>query len=413
MHYLALDTNTWIYLANGTEPVKLLKYIIGESEIENIKVLVPEIIIDEWNKNKDHAVKQGALKHFKDITEAFDRILKLLGDKGERDVFSFLLPEKDEKDYFKDFIEKFKSQRKDVEDAINENIHAIDSLFKSKKIELIKITDKIILESAHQALEKKAPFLKKNSFADAVILFSFLDYVASNKIQSAMFISYNTEDFCEKKDSKKTLHPDLIPIFEKNDCRFFHIVGEALNTIQKDIISQEELDLIREMQDEAESDSTQCINCEENVDRYSMVFFDNVDLIDERVKIDKAPTNQEILSFGNEFSKKEEKEQVIYNTMRVGTCDYCNTEHFICVECGAVNMMYDQEYGDKKECDGCGLNYLIVNEYDRKGVLESTTYTIPKNLKTCRMCGNEYEEDEDFESDDEICGECERKINEN
>lgn len=410
MHYLALDTNTWIYLANGTEPVKLLTYIIEESEAENIKVIVPEIIIDEWNKNKDHAVKQGALKHFKEITEAFDRILKLLGNKGERDVFSFLLPEKEEKDYFKDFIEKFKSQRKDVEDAINENIDAIDNLFRSKKIELIKVTDKIILESAHQALEKKAPFLKKNSFADAVILFGFLDYVASNNIQSAMFISYNTEDFCEKKDSKKTLHSDLVPAFEKNGSRFFHIVGEALSTIQKDIITPEELDLIRELQNETDDNSIKCINCEKNVDRYSLVFFSDAYLIDERIKPNKIPTNQEELPFGKEFAKKEGKEQVVFDTIRVGTCEYCNTEHFICVECGALNMIHDQEYGEKKPCDGCELNYLIENEYDRKGMLESTSYTIPKNLKTCLMCENEYE---DFESDDEICGECERKIIDN
>jgi hypothetical protein len=410
MHYLALDTNTWIYLANGTEPVKLLTYIIEESEAENIKVLVPEVIIDEWNKNKDHAVKQGALKHFKDITEAFDRILKLLGNKGERDVFSFLLPEKEEKDYFKDFIEKFKSQGIDVEDAINENIGAIDNLFKSKKIELIKTTDKIILESARQALEKKAPFLKKNSFADAVILFGFLDYVASNKIQNAMFISYNTDDFCEKKDSKRTLHSDLVPAFEKNGCRFFHIVGEALSTIQKDIITQEELDLIREMQDESDDDSVQCINCDENVDRYSLVFFGQAELIDERIKPNKTQANQEELPFGKEFVKKEEKAQVIYDTIRVGTCDYCGTEHFICVECGTNNMIYDQEYGEKKSCEGCGLIYLIENEYDRKGMLESTTYTLPKGLKTCRICGEEYEENDLLF--DEICGECEKNLNE-
>ncbi len=96
MHYLTLDTNTWIYLANGTEPVRLLTYLKQEVDKRNITILIPDIIITEWNKNKDKAVKQGGVKHYKDVTEALDKISKLLGDKGERDVLSFLLEEKGE-----------------------------------------------------------------------------------------------------------------------------------------------------------------------------------------------------------------------------------------------------------------------------------------------------------------------------
>ena len=73
MHYLTLDTNTWIYLANGTEPVRLLSFIKQEVNKGNITILLPDIIVKEWNKNKDKAVKQGGLKHFKDVNEAFEK----------------------------------------------------------------------------------------------------------------------------------------------------------------------------------------------------------------------------------------------------------------------------------------------------------------------------------------------------
>ncbi|RYX87541.1 hypothetical protein EON73_01205 [bacterium] len=82
MHYLTLDTNTWIYLANGTEPVRLLTFIKQEMDKKNITLLLPEIVVKEWDKNKDKAVKQGGLKHYKDVNEALDRIQKLLGDKS-------------------------------------------------------------------------------------------------------------------------------------------------------------------------------------------------------------------------------------------------------------------------------------------------------------------------------------------
>ena len=81
MYYLTLDTNTWIYLANGTEPVRLLTFIKQEVDKGYVTILLPEIIIKEWDRNKDNAVKQGSIKHFNDITYALDRILKLLGDR--------------------------------------------------------------------------------------------------------------------------------------------------------------------------------------------------------------------------------------------------------------------------------------------------------------------------------------------
>lgn len=97
MHYLTLDTNTWIYLANGTEPVRILNYIYQEVEKLNITILLPKVIIKEWNKNKEFAVKKGGLKHYKDVTEALEKIAKLLGDTPKDEMFRFLLPKEAEK----------------------------------------------------------------------------------------------------------------------------------------------------------------------------------------------------------------------------------------------------------------------------------------------------------------------------
>ncbi|MEA5406045.1 hypothetical protein VB776_24110 [Arcicella sp. DC2W] len=70
MHYISLDTNTWIYLANGTEPVRLLHFIKQEVERGNITILLPEIVSSEWDLHKDKTVRQGSIKHFNDVQEA-------------------------------------------------------------------------------------------------------------------------------------------------------------------------------------------------------------------------------------------------------------------------------------------------------------------------------------------------------
>ena len=393
MHYLTLDTNTWIYLANGTEPVRLLTYIKQEVGKNNIKILLPEIIITEWERNKDKAVKQGGIKHYKDVTEALERIQKLLGEKGERDVLSFLLDEKDEKDYFIDFITNFKKKKKEVEEAISENIKLIEELFSHPTTEIIKIKDEIKIKAGQFALEKKAPFKEKNSFADALIVFSFIEYVKINKIEGALFITYNTDDFCEKKEGKKYLHPDLEPDFTETQSKFYTIVSEAINTIEKDIVSKEELELIEEMQEEAERDEhiAYCEICYEMNDRYNEVYFGKpVELYDERIELKPNPKQTEL-----EFPEAmpEPTHIVTYDTLKVGHCDWCNTEHFECAGCGALNAIWDNDYNKKKECEGgCGLIYFIEREQDSDGI-EEINYKILIGKETCEKCGNEYIDD--------------------
>ncbi len=402
MYYVLLDTNAWIYLANGTEPVKLLKFLSEESKKGSIKILVPRIVIDEWNKNKDKAVRHGAINHFKGVTDAFDRIVKLLGSRGEKDPLSFLLNEADSKTYFDDLTKKFKEKRKEIEDAVNENIALIDGIFESKEIEILNTSEQLMISAGKLALEKKAPFVKKNSFADAIIILAFLEYVGKNKVEGAMFITYNIEDFCERKDGEKLLHPDLEPEFIKTKSLFFTIVGEALNTIQKDLVSQEELNLIRENQDDEFDSGEQCINCHDNLDRYSLVHLSEVELDDQRIKAE-TPRNQIQLPFDGDAIKRKSDQPKYFTTLLVGNCDYCGTEHFLCAQCGSLNEVLDSEYGERKECDGCGLPYFIEVEIDRKGAEENVFYRIMAD-KVCTQCGEKYEEEHD--ELDGICKSC-------
>jgi hypothetical protein len=404
MHYLTLDTNTWIYLANGTEPARLLTFIKQEVDKGNITILLPEIVINEWEKNKDKAVKQGGLKHYKDVNEALERIQKLLGDKGERDYLSFLLDEIDEKDDFTDFIAKFREKKKEIEDAIADNIKLIDDLFKNKSTVVIKIKDEVFVKAGQFALEKKAPFRNRNSFADALIVFSFIDFVKTKLIEGALFISYNTEDFCEKKNGEKYLHPDLEPEFTENKIMFYKIVGEALNTIEKDIVSKEELEFIKEQQEEAERerDIEYCQVCDDMNDRNNEVYFGRPQvLIDERIVQKYADPNQGEFEFAKNLPKTVPEKYS--ETIEVGHCSWCNTEHFICVSCGRVNAVWYNDYNKRKECEGCGLPYMIdlSNDHDHIGEPE---YRILKDTETCEKCGNEFEEDG---SGSNICENCE------
>jgi hypothetical protein len=67
MHYLSLDNCYWVYFANGTEPVKLLDYFYEKSRQGIIKIILPKIVKDEWEKSKEKSIQENALKHYKNI----------------------------------------------------------------------------------------------------------------------------------------------------------------------------------------------------------------------------------------------------------------------------------------------------------------------------------------------------------
>ena len=403
MHYITLDTNTWIYLANGTEPVKLLQYLDKEVKNGNIKIILPDVVLAEWETNKEKNVRQGSLKHFAEIKDALDRLLKLLGDKGERNILNYFLDEKDKKDYFKDFISRFEQKRKEIDEAVLENIKLIDNLFLNHAINLVS-SECIYKKAGDFALQKKAPFKTKNSFADALILFSFLDYVTTKGIENAKFVTYNTDDFCEKKDGKKYLHSDLVSEFENAKSKFYKIVGEALKTIEDDLISKEELSLIEEMQNEENwsYDPEFCEVCSDSNDRLNEISFGRpVELVDERVKV-IANKDQLIFDFAKNLVVP--KTSTTPTSIEVGHCDWCNTEHFKCVNCGAINAVWQDEYNKRKECEGCGLNYFIKVTFDRKGFEQEEVYIIPKDTETCQKCGEEFNKEDITEN---ICYNCE------
>jgi PIN domain len=401
MHYLLLDTNTWIYLANGTEPVRLLTFIKEEVDAGNIRVLLPDIIINEWDRNKESTVKVGTLKYFNEATESLERISKLLGDKGERNVFSFLLDEPDEKDYFKDVYDKLRSKREEIEEAIHENIKLIDELFAHVSTIVIQTKQEVMVKAGETALKKEPPFLKKNSFADAVIFFSFIDYVKANAMEGAFFITYNTDDFCEKKEGKKTLHKNMAAYIEDVKAGFYTIVGEALNTIKEDILSKEEIELIRLQQEEAryEDSIEYCGTCDNEGNE--VYLNDKVHILDHRTQVDNA--NQMEFDFAQGMRKTTYEK--LSKFMVVGKCNWCDTFHFQCPSCDNVNAVDEDEFDAPKYCEGCGLLIYIDTSNDYENIGEGHVYMIIDETKTCEKCG----EDQEY-FNGETCPSCEDEV---
>ncbi len=410
MQYVTLDTNAWIYLANGTEPANGLEFLRKEIDEKTITLLIPSIVIDEWYANKDVAVRASVAKKFEEMNGGLQTILKLFGVRNIVEIQSFFSfaeefwADESGQDKFRQIAHDFKKGRSAIEKAVANNIDLVEKLFNHPSSRIMQITKEVMLKSGRFAIDKKAPFLKKNSFADAVILFSFIEYIEKNYILNAVFVTYNTDDFCQKREGKFSLHPDLVPEFQRSYSVFYNASGEAISNINSNITT-ELLESIREViiedgMDEAveEVSSEECQRCYHEID------FQTVDLDDDR---ETKSNNQ----FEFDFVKSLEivRSSMSFNRLIIGNCSYCDTDYFVCASCGFLNIVEDDDYDVRKECNGvgCYLPYYISSEYgywDYVRGKKIDKYSILAAKKNCQQCGDEILNDG---SDNNICASCE------
>ncbi len=397
MNYICIDTNAWIYVANGTEPRKFLTYIDEELSKGNLTVLLPEIVKTEWEADK---YKDSDGTHvYNAIKENLDKIMRL-SDRSS--TLSFLLPHEtsaSEDDFFKKLDKTLKEKKEDISKAIKENIELIDKIFRSSNCIILTISDEVKLKAGTFALEKKAPFKNVNSFADALILFSFIEHVFENGIKNAMFVTYNKDDFGEKDKAKYRLAKDLIPEFEATESRFYFKLADALKVLKADIATLAEMRLIELSIDEA--DLEMCGPCEEN--GYPRLV--EMSIVPELLDLRKIKRNSEPSL--PEFDFKDiETETLKKLDIRLGCCNNCGTYLFECIKCGSLNEVILEMFNDEFQCNWCDSHYLFEQEYDRSSIPGEMNISILSITEQCQMCPNKFEPDV---SGTNICPECEEE----
>lgn len=233
MIYLILDTNNWIYLANGLDPIKnkhhdslhfeLLQSLVKLTEDNKIRVLINEIIINEWNRNKIHCYEK----------------IRNLENKLLNKVNAF----KDIEKYATSNIDQLQKEYCiGIENEIFKNeqhIQNVESFLQNKCIKT-EISEDLKLLIFDLSIKNEPPFHnKKNNIADAAILLSSVDYLKENESfwgDSIIFISNNIEEYTDGKNLNE-LHPHLKNLTAPVDIKFERVLPSALN-ISKKIIAQ-------------------------------------------------------------------------------------------------------------------------------------------------------------------------------
>lgn len=235
MIYLILDTNNWIYLANGLDPIsnkhhddlhyELLKSLKELKDKNQAQVIINEIIVIEWNRNKEHCKAK----------------IKKLEQKLANKDNSFKEIEKYTTANINQLQEEF---IRSIEKEIRSNETHIQNVedFILNDCVKVEISQKLKLEIFDLSINNHAPFHnKKNNVGDAAILLSAVEYLKNRQDYfgyQAFFISNNIEEYTDGKNLKD-FHPQLAGLLNGVNLQFERILPSALN-VSKQIVAEME-----------------------------------------------------------------------------------------------------------------------------------------------------------------------------
>jgi hypothetical protein len=221
MYYLIIDTCVWIEL--GSKYTEVRKNISDLVKQEKVRLIVPQIVVDEWDKHKHPKIVEAKKSSFRGGLGSAKGLLEAL--------------EEDEADNFRKLLDRIQEQQDRIESQALEEISAIECLFKHPSTIRLSITDNVKLQAVDYALAKKPPFGDRNSIADALIMLSAVDYISQENLTDCIFVSSDRAFSSPSKDGQ--IHEDLRELFEEYEIRYFINIGKAINEIQGELVGIE------------------------------------------------------------------------------------------------------------------------------------------------------------------------------
>lgn len=229
---------------NGT-PYKTYEYLAKILNYGDIKLVVPEVVKEEIFRHIDETIDIIP----KRINSVIEQVDSLLWFNIEKASFSI--------DKFNEKIKKVKRILKEDANEILSREDQIKKFFRRQIESLLNHHNTIVIDMNETILDgiikrkilKRAPFHKKDSYADASIIETILYikdfYQGFQEEDQFYFISRNYEDFAAGKKQKDTLHDDLKGDFERLDIKltFSNLFYKTLKEdFQQEYIDAEDIE---------------------------------------------------------------------------------------------------------------------------------------------------------------------------
>ncbi|MEQ2528917.1 PIN domain-containing protein [Bacillaceae bacterium CLA-AA-H227] len=207
------------------------RLLIELAQRELITIYVSEVVIKEVINN----FEKKLVEHFVEIKKHEGKVTKMLPSFVQSPI------------EWKQTVEKYVSK---LEDRFNE-------LEDYGCIEIVPFSNDMLPELVDRSIKRTKPFSeRKLEFRDAIIWFSYVDYVKTlyfNKINHAYFITKNTTDFTQNGE----IHPDLQK--DSNKFIFYETPQNFIQNCEEVKEAQKKLEFVNWIEDEDLANSPELI----------------------------------------------------------------------------------------------------------------------------------------------------------
>lgn len=225
MFNVLIDTCVWLDLADKPQQTPLLEPLEGLLSYAGINLLVPQIVLDEFKRNRARVSERstkGLTTHFNQVKDAIrraggpkrqkDRVLQYLSDIDHR------LPE--------------------VGGSAKATLDRIQGIL--EKSEPFETSDAAKLKAFDRALARKGPcHNNKNSVADAMIIETYFECVRAGKGRDRFaFVTHNKSDFSLVGGDDKLPHADIASGFSKIKSLYFTNLGACLMRVEPSFVRE-------------------------------------------------------------------------------------------------------------------------------------------------------------------------------
>lgn len=213
---LVLDTCVWLDLAGSEANEPLLGALETLCRQHVIDIVVPQIVRDEFARNKDRIIKESG-RNLAGVLERARVAVWTHGDKRKRRNAAAVL----------DDIEHKLNNSPDI---TAQAIARIEKIFADSFH--CGTNDEATLNASNRALQKQAPFHNgRNNFADAVIL-ELYGQMSANGKGRCVFVTHNVKDFSAQNADQRLPHPDIAAYFSRIKSRYFIKLIDALRALR-------------------------------------------------------------------------------------------------------------------------------------------------------------------------------------
>lgn len=232
---LLIDTSVWLDLAKDPRHLPLLDALNVLIKNGEADLIVPAVIIEEFNRNKDKVASSSRAS----LSSHFKRVKDAIVQFGSEEVRDEIIKHLSEIDH----------RISSTGGAANEAIGIIERLFIDAHV--LTTSDDIKVRAADRALAKQAPFHREvNSIGDAVIIETYADALkARNSEEVFAFVTHNIHDFSQKGADTRLPHSDLAHLFDAQNSRYSTNLGSILTEFARDVV--EDVTFDREYSPEA------------------------------------------------------------------------------------------------------------------------------------------------------------------